>query len=43
MPPQEQTAFTSAEELFGDIEDDEPPTPPRPPVPPAPVPAGPPP
>ncbi|WP_410616234.1 glycohydrolase toxin TNT-related protein [Amycolatopsis sp. lyj-109] len=40
VPPQEQTAFTSAEELFGDIEDDEPPAPPRQP---APVPAGPPP
>ncbi|KDN18253.1 glycohydrolase toxin TNT-related protein [Amycolatopsis rifamycinica] len=38
VPPQEQTAFTSAEELFGDLEDDEPPAPPRPP---APVPAGP--
>ncbi|WP_410630099.1 glycohydrolase toxin TNT-related protein [Amycolatopsis sp. cmx-4-83] len=43
VPPQEQTAFTSADELFGDLEDDEPPAPPRPPVPPAPVPAGPPP
>ncbi|WP_370970515.1 TNT domain-containing protein [Amycolatopsis sp. cg9] len=43
VPPQEQTAFTSAEELFGDLEDDEPPAPPRQPVPPAPVPAGPPP
>ncbi|MBE8525128.1 glycohydrolase toxin TNT-related protein [Amycolatopsis sp. H6(2020)] len=40
VPPQEQTAFTSAEELFGDLEDDEPPAPPRQP---APVPAGPPP
>ncbi|WP_318305862.1 glycohydrolase toxin TNT-related protein [Amycolatopsis solani] len=43
VPPQEQTAFTSAEELFGDLEDDEPPAPPRQPAPPAPVPAGPPP
>ncbi|MEV7040162.1 glycohydrolase toxin TNT-related protein [Amycolatopsis sp. NPDC051061] len=43
VPAQEQTAFTSAEELFGDLEDDEPPAPPRRPVPPAPVPAGPPP
>ena len=45
VPAQEQTAFTSAEELFGDLEDDEPPAPPRrpaPPAPPAPVPAGPP-
>ncbi|OXM66896.1 glycohydrolase toxin TNT-related protein [Amycolatopsis vastitatis] len=40
VPAQEQTAFTSAEELFGDLEDDEPPAPPRQP---APVPAGPPP
>ncbi|WP_410591223.1 glycohydrolase toxin TNT-related protein [Amycolatopsis sp. lyj-23] len=40
VPPQEQTAFTSAEELFGDLDDDEPPAPPRQP---APVPAGPPP
>ncbi|MDX3195637.1 glycohydrolase toxin TNT-related protein [Streptomyces sp. MN03-5084-2B] len=40
VPPQEQTAFTSAEELFGDLEDDEPPSSPRQPVP---VPAGPPP
>ncbi|WP_410639516.1 glycohydrolase toxin TNT-related protein [Amycolatopsis sp. lyj-346] len=38
VPPQEQTAFTSADELFGDLEDDEPPAPPRQP---APVPAGP--
>src|SRR4051812_25625287 len=43
VPAQEQTAFTSAEELFGDLEDDEPPAPPRQPAPPAPVPAGPPP
>ena len=43
VPPQEQTAFTSADELFGDLEDDEPPAPPRPPGPPAQVPAGPPP
>ncbi len=43
VPAQEQTAFTSAEELFGDLEDDEPPAPPRRPAPPAPVPAGPPP
>ncbi|MEU8634842.1 glycohydrolase toxin TNT-related protein [Amycolatopsis sp. NPDC048633] len=43
VPAQEQTAFTSAEELFGDLEDDEPPTPVRQPAPPAPVPAGPPP
>jgi hypothetical protein len=40
VPAQEQTAFTSADELFGDLEDDEPPAPPRQP---APVPAGPPP
>ncbi|WP_410668604.1 glycohydrolase toxin TNT-related protein [Amycolatopsis sp. cmx-4-68] len=43
VPAQEQTAFTSADELFGDLEDDEPPAPPRRPGPPAPVPAGPPP
>ncbi|MEU4249497.1 glycohydrolase toxin TNT-related protein [Amycolatopsis sp. NPDC026612] len=44
VPPQEQTAFTSAAELFGDLEDeDEPPAPPRQPAPPAPAPAGPPP
>ncbi|RSM36223.1 DUF4237 domain-containing protein [Amycolatopsis balhimycina DSM 5908] len=41
VPAQEQTAFTSADELFGDLEDDEPPAPPRQPAPPAPVPAGP--
>jgi nicrotizing toxin Mtb-like protein len=33
VPAQEQTAFTSAEELFGDLEDDEPPAPPRRPAP----------
>ncbi|MEQ0562901.1 glycohydrolase toxin TNT-related protein [Amycolatopsis sp. NEAU-NG30] len=43
VPAQEQTAFTSAEELFGDLDEDEPPAPPRQPAPPAPVPAGPPP
>jgi hypothetical protein len=43
VPAQEQTAFTSADELFGDLEDDEPPAPPRRAAPPAPVPAGPPP
>jgi hypothetical protein len=43
VPAQEQTAFTSADELFGDLEDDEPPAPPRQPGPPAPAPAGPPP
>jgi len=37
VPAQEQTAFTSAEELFGDLEDDEPPAPPRQPAPPAPA------
>ncbi|MDQ7805309.1 glycohydrolase toxin TNT-related protein [Amycolatopsis sp. A133] len=41
VPAQEQTAFTSTDELFGDLEDDEPPAPPRRPAPPAPVPAGP--
>ncbi|WP_326956010.1 TNT domain-containing protein [Amycolatopsis sp. NBC_01286] len=41
VPLQEQTAFTSADELFGDLEDDEPPTPVRQPGPPAPVAAGP--
>ncbi|WP_460440915.1 TNT domain-containing protein [Amycolatopsis stemonae] len=43
VPPQEQTAFTSAEELFGDLEDDEPTAPPHQPGSPTPVPAGPPP
>ncbi|HKN56470.1 MAG TPA: TNT domain-containing protein [Amycolatopsis sp.] len=48
VPEQEQTAFTTAEELLGDLDDEPPvpqrpvPSPPPPPLPPPPVPPGPP-